>query len=61
LMENWEKAEMLAEGIKQLVEEAPKEIKSAALRMKMAVQKGDMEKAAESHERLQKMIEMQES
>ena len=61
LMENWEKAEMLAEGIKQLVEEAPKEIKSAALRMKMAVQKEDTKKAAESHERLQKMIEMQES
>ena len=61
LMENWEKAEMLAEGIKQLVEEAPKEIKSAALRMKMAVQKEDTKKAAESHEQLQKMIEMQES
>ena len=57
LMENWEKAEMLAETIKQLVEEAPKEIKSAALRMKMAVQKEDVQKATENHDRLLKMME----
>lgn len=57
LMENWEKAEMLAETIKQLVEEAPKEIKNAAFRMKMAVQKEDVEKATENHDRLLKMME----
>ena len=55
-MENWEKAEMFAETVKQLVEEAPREIKSAALRMKMAVQKGDYEKAITAFENLRNMI-----
>ena len=57
LMENWEKAEMLAETIKQLLEGAPKEIKSTAFRMKMAVQKEDVRKATEYYEKLQKMME----
>lgn len=57
VMENWEKAEMFAETIKQLVEEAPKEIKSAAFRLKMAVQKGDTQKATEMYERLRKVME----
>ncbi len=55
-MENWEKAEMFAETVKQLVEEAPREVKSAALRLKMAVQKGDSEKARAAFEVLQKSI-----
>ena len=55
-MENWEKAEMFAETVKQLVEEAPREVKSAALRMKMAVQKGDYEKATAAFELLQDLI-----
>ncbi len=55
-MENWEKAEMFAETVKQLVEEAPREVKSAALRMKMAVQKGDYEKAQAAFEILQDMV-----
>ena len=55
-MENWEKAEMFAETVKQLVEEAPREIKSAALRMKMAVQKGDYEKSTAAFEILQDLI-----
>lgn len=55
-MENWEKAEMFAETIKQLVEEAPREIKTHGLRLKMAVQKGDYEKAMAAYEMLQKMI-----
>ena len=50
-MENWEKAEMFAEAIKQLVSEAPKEVQSATLRLKMAVQKGNYEKAIEAYER----------
>ena len=53
-MENWEKAEMFAETVKQLVEGAPREVKSAALRMKMAVQKGDYEKATAAFELLQR-------
>ena len=47
----------MAETVKQLVEEAPKEIKSAAFRMKMAVQRGDMQKATDAIERLQKSME----
>ncbi len=55
-MENWEKAEMFAETVKQLVEEAPREVKSAALRMKMAVQKGDYDKSTAAFEILQELI-----
>jgi len=55
-MENWEKAEMFVETVKQLVEEAPREIKSAALRLKMAVQKGDYEKTTAAFESLQKLL-----
>ncbi len=55
-MENWEKAEMFAETVKQLVEEAPREVKSHALRLKMAIQKGDYEKATAAFELLQKMV-----
>lgn len=55
-MENWEKAEMFVETIKQLVEDAPREVKSAALRLKMAVQRGDYEKASAAFETLQNLI-----
>lgn len=55
-MENWEKAEMFAESVKQLTDGAPKEVKSAALRLKMAVQRGNYEKAAVAFDVLQKMI-----
>ena len=43
---------MFAEAIKELLEDAPREIKSAALRLKMAVQKGDYEKAVAAFELL---------
>lgn len=56
-MENWEKAEMFMESIKQLTESAPQEIKSAVLRLKMAVQKGDYDKAAAAFEKLEKELE----
>lgn len=55
-MENWEKAEMFAETIKQLTKDAPGEVKSAALRLKMAVQKGDYDKVTVAFEKLQEMI-----
>ena len=55
-MDNWEKAEGFAEYIKQLLEEAPRETKSAALRLKMAVQKADYEKTAAAFEILQQMV-----
>ena len=55
-MENWEKAEMFADSVKLLVEGAPREIKSAALRMKMAVQKGDYQKSLAAYEALQESL-----
>lgn len=55
-MENWEKAEMFVEAVKQLTEEAPREVKTAVLRLKMAIQKADYEKAAAAFETLQKTI-----
>lgn len=55
-MENWEKAEMFAEMVRQLVEDAPREIKSAMLRLKMAIQKGDYEKATTALKTLQEML-----
>ena len=38
-MENWEKAEMLMETMRQLTQEAPPEVSRIILRLKMAVQK----------------------
>lgn len=55
-MDNWEKAEMFMESIKQLTESAPKEIKSAMLRLKMAVQKADYDKTIASYEKLQILV-----
>ena len=55
-MENWEKAEMFMESIKQLTEAAPQEIKTAVLRLKMAVQKGDYNKAAATFDTLEKEL-----
>nr|MBP3598837.1 hypothetical protein [Eubacterium sp.] len=57
-MENWEKAEMFADTLKQLLEEAPREIKSGALRLKMAVQKGDYEKTQTAYEKLKGLLEL---
>ncbi|MBQ7934521.1 MAG: hypothetical protein IJ327_07045 [Lachnospiraceae bacterium] len=56
-MENWEKAEMFVEIIKQLTENAPKEIKTGVLKLKMAVQKENYEKITAAHEALGKMLE----
>ncbi len=55
-MENWEKAEGFADTVKQLLEEAPREIKSAALRLKMAVQKADYDKAVTAYDTLQELL-----
>lgn len=55
-MENWEKAEMFMESIRQLTESAPQGIKSAVLRLKMAVQKGDYNKASTAFETLEKEL-----
>lgn len=47
-MENWEKAEMFMETVRQLTEEAPREVKTAVLRLKMSVQKANKDKATQA-------------
>lgn len=56
-MENWEKAEGFADTVKQLTAEAPREAKSAALRLKMAIQKENYEKTAAAFETLNALME----
>ena len=46
-MENWEKAEGFVTTLRELTEQAPKDIKNTALRLKMAVQKEDYDKTAQ--------------
>lgn len=56
-MENWEKAENFADTVKKLTAQAPKDIKTTALRLKMCVQKEDYEKAIENHKLLVELME----
>ena len=55
-MENWEKAEMFMETIRQLTDEAPWEVKRIALRLKMAIQKENYEKAAAEFDALNRFL-----
>lgn len=55
-MDNWEKAETFMVAIKQLTDTAPQEIRTGALRLKMAVQKADYEKTSAAYEGLVKLI-----
>ena len=55
-MENWEKAEMFMEIIRQLMSEAPPEAKRMALRLKMAIQKEDYEKVSTAFEELNNFL-----
>lgn len=57
-MENWEKAENFSNSIKQLTIQAPKDIKVAALRMKMAVQKADYDRSVDEYNTLKKLCEL---
>lgn len=56
-MENWEKAEMFMETVRQLTEDAPQDIKREILRLKMAVQKEDYEKAVAGCDKLKELWE----
>ena len=56
-MENWEKAEMFMDTVRQLTEEAPKEIKTAVLRLKMSVQKANKEKATDAFSTFEGLVE----
>ena len=55
-MENWEKAETFMTAIKQLTDSAPHEIRTGALRLKMAVQKADYDKTSTAYETLMKLL-----
>lgn len=51
-MENWEKAEMLMETVRQLTEEAPPEIKRMVLKLKMAIQRESYDKVIAEYDQL---------
>ena len=51
-MENWEKAEMFMETIRQLTQNAPREVSRVILKLKMAVQKENYEKVNAGYEEI---------
>lgn len=55
-MENWEKAEMFMETVKQLTEGAPRDISRLVLRLKMAIQKENYDKVSTEYNALIKMV-----
>ena len=55
-MDNWEKAEMFVEGIRQLLKDAPSNIRTAMLKLKMAVQKGDYDASIDAHKVLMDLL-----
>lgn len=55
-MENWEKAEMFMETVRQLTAEAPHEVKRKVLRLKMAIQKEDYDKVIAEFDELNNLI-----
>ena len=59
-MENWEKAEMFMETVRQLTEDAPKEIKTGVLRLKMSVQKANRDKATDAFSTLKQLVEAEQ-
>ena len=59
-MENWEKAENFVEAVRQLTVDAPKEVRTAVLKLKMSVQKGDYDKVMEAHTMLREVLEQKE-
>lgn len=56
-MENWEKAEMFMETIRQLAERAPREVGRAVLRLKMAIQKENYDKTISCFEELKAVLQ----
>lgn len=59
-MENWEKAEMFMETVRQLTADAPQEVCRAVLRLKMAIQKENYEKISTGIDALKALIEIRE-
>lgn len=57
-MENWEKAEMFMETIRQLTADAPQEVSRAVLRLKMAIQKENYDKISTGMDNLKALIDV---
>ena len=55
-MGNWEKAEMFMDVIKQLMKDAPREVKNAVLKLKMSAQKENYDKTTAAFEALQGLL-----
>lgn len=55
-MENWEKAEMFMETVRQLAEGAPRDVSRRFLRLKMAVQKENYDKVIAEYEEIEKLL-----
>lgn len=59
-MENWEKAEMFMDTIRQLAEGAPHEVGRVILRLKMAVQKENYDRITAGFEELKSFLQAEE-
>lgn len=55
-MENWEKAEMFMEIVKQLTQGAPQEVGRKVLRLKMAIQKANYDKVITEYNELNDLL-----
>ncbi len=55
-MDNWEKAEMFMDTVKQLTADAPGPVKSSVLRLKMAVQKADYDKTIDAYDKVLEVL-----
>lgn len=60
-MDNWEKAEMFMETIRQLAEGAPREVSRSLLKLKMAVQKENYDQTAAEYDKLKPFFEAKEA
>lgn len=60
-MDNWEKAEMFMETIRQLAEGAPREVSRSLLKLKMAVQKENYDQTAAEYDKLKPFFQAKEA
>ncbi|MCI9377986.1 MAG: hypothetical protein HFI06_05535 [Eubacterium sp.] len=56
-MENWEKAEMFMETIRQMTQGAPREVSRAILKLKMAVQKENYDRITAEYAELSRILQ----
>ena len=58
-MENWEKAEVFMDTVRQLTQEAPGEVRRMVLRLKMAVQKENYDRIMADFAELFRVLQIQ--